>query len=323
MIPHATASLPSLLASGVYRARGAARASRDPVRRAAGVGWPIADHWEPYWLQPSDEVAAEPGGRVGEAVAGDRAPARGFRRAPAAVHLLLSAGRVPAAISGRAGGDDPGGHRRRGGPHPPRWRRPAELRGPHERVHRDAGDAARTAAAVATDARSSASSTAIGRWTIRCPDGRWCGLNNEITLLRELGCYADFTMPSGNSPTQSRTVNTIYWVDRRSRRSRDLTTAGVAVRAGQAGSGDLLMIPGPFGVRWSERLIPRLETGELACQDLPYARTGWSAGWNWRRASAVGYLHQVVHARRPGAELTAAVAGGRVGQALQDASECL
>jgi hypothetical protein len=29
------------------------------------------------------------------------------------------------------------------------------------------------------------------------------------------------------------------------------------------------MIPGPLGIRWTERLIPRLETGELASQDLP------------------------------------------------------
>ena len=43
------------------------------------------------------------------------------------------------------------------------------------------------------------------------PDGRYCGLNNEITLLRDLGCYADFTMPSGASPTQARLINTIYW----------------------------------------------------------------------------------------------------------------
>jgi hypothetical protein len=109
-----------------------------------------------------------------------------------------------------------------------------------------------------------------GNWALdnSRPDGRWCGLNNEITLLRDLGCYADFTMPSGNSPTQSRTVNTIYWVcdDPLKPRSYD---RGVAVKPGVPGAGDLLMIPGPLGLRWAERLKPRLETGEIACQDLP------------------------------------------------------
>jgi len=100
------------------------------------------------------------------------------------------------------------------------------------------------------------------------PDGRFCGLNNEITLLRNLGCYADFTMPSSNSPTQSRTVNTIYWVIDDPVRPRSYDR-GVAVRPGAPGSGDLLMIPGPLGLRFGGRLLPRIENGEIAHQDLP------------------------------------------------------
>ena len=111
-----------------------------------------------------------------------------------------------------------------------------------------------------------------GNWALdnSRPDGRCCGLNNEITLLRDLGCYADFTMPSGNSPTQSRTVNIIYWVTDDPVRPRSYDH-GVAVQPGMPGTGDLLMIPGPLGIRWSDRLIPRLETGEVASQDLPTA----------------------------------------------------
>ena len=111
-----------------------------------------------------------------------------------------------------------------------------------------------------------------GNWALdnSRPDGRYCGLNNEITLLRDLGCYADFTMPSGNSPTQSRTVNTIYWVSDDPDRPRSYDR-GVAVKPGEPGRGDLLMIPGPIGLRWRERVFPRLETGEIASQDLPTA----------------------------------------------------
>jgi len=43
------------------------------------------------------------------------------------------------------------------------------------------------------------------------PDGRCCGLIGEIALLRDLGCYADFTMPSVPSPTEGRVVNQINW----------------------------------------------------------------------------------------------------------------
>lgn len=109
-----------------------------------------------------------------------------------------------------------------------------------------------------------------GMWALdnARPDGRYCGLNNEITLLRELGCYGDFTMPSGNSPTQSRVVNAIYWVTDDPARPRSFDR-GVPVREGEPGSGDLLMITGPLTIRWRDRRKPRLDTGEVAHQDWP------------------------------------------------------
>ena len=111
-----------------------------------------------------------------------------------------------------------------------------------------------------------------GNWALdnSLPGGRWCGLNDEITLLRDLGCYADFTMPSGASPSQPQTINTVYWCmdDPRAPKSYD---RGIPVRAGEASSGDLLMIPGPFGLRWQGRMLPRLETGEVAAYDPPTA----------------------------------------------------
>jgi hypothetical protein len=98
------------------------------------------------------------------------------------------------------------------------------------------------------------------------PDGRYCGLNNEITLLRDLGCYADFTMPSGASPTQARLINTIYWAidDPEKPKSYD---SGVPVIPGATATGDLLMIPGPFGLRWGQRIMPRIEHSELCSYD--------------------------------------------------------
>lgn len=111
-----------------------------------------------------------------------------------------------------------------------------------------------------------------GNWALdNSRNGQWCGLNNEITLLKRMGCYADFTMPSGASPTQARLLNRIYWaVDDPARpKSYD---RGVPVEEGSPGQGDLLIVPGPFGLRWSGRLIPRLETGELAAYDPPDER---------------------------------------------------
>jgi len=111
-----------------------------------------------------------------------------------------------------------------------------------------------------------------GNWALdnSRPDGLHCGLNNEITLLRDLGCYADFTMPSGAHPTQSRLVNTIYWATDDPLRPRSYDS-GVPVEPGRPGSGDLLMIPGPIGIRWGERFVPRLENAEIAQYDPPTA----------------------------------------------------
>jgi hypothetical protein len=111
-----------------------------------------------------------------------------------------------------------------------------------------------------------------GNWALdnSLPDGRWCGLNDEITVLRDLGCYADFTMPSGDSPSQARTINSVYWCtdDPSAPKSYD---QGTAVLRGEGRRGDLLMVPGPFGLRWQGRILPRMETGELAAYDLPTA----------------------------------------------------
>jgi hypothetical protein len=110
-----------------------------------------------------------------------------------------------------------------------------------------------------------------GNWALdnSLPDGKWCGLNNELTLLRKLGCYADFTLPSAPSPAQTRLVNTIYWATDDPDRPKSHDT-GVPVAPGSPGRGDLLMIPGPLGFNfWERPLRPRLETGELAAHHRP------------------------------------------------------
>src|SRR5262249_25465206 len=52
-----------------------------------------------------------------------------------------------------------------------------------------------------------------GNWALdnSRPDGKWCGVNDELTILRETGCYADFTMPAAPSPCQTSTINSIYY----------------------------------------------------------------------------------------------------------------
>jgi hypothetical protein len=110
-----------------------------------------------------------------------------------------------------------------------------------------------------------------GNWALdnSRPDGKWCGLNGEIALLRDLGCYADFTMPSSPSPAQGRVVNQIYWCTSNADGTPRSFDRGIEATVGGGRHGDLLMITGPLGLRFGERLLPRLETGEIAGYDLP------------------------------------------------------
>jgi hypothetical protein len=112
-----------------------------------------------------------------------------------------------------------------------------------------------------------------GNWALdnSRPDGKACGLNGEIALLRDLGCYADFTMPSLPCETQGRVVNQIYWCTNNPDNRPKSYDHGIEATVGGGRQGDLLMITGPLGLRFGERLLPRLETGEIAGYDLPTA----------------------------------------------------
>ena len=109
-----------------------------------------------------------------------------------------------------------------------------------------------------------------GNWALdnSRADGRWCGLNNEITLLRETGCYADFTMPSvpAEGGTQTHTINSIYFADDDPHRPKSHDSGRTVVFGGR-GSGDLLLIQGPLALNWRNRkggVFPRIENGDIS-----------------------------------------------------------
>jgi len=112
-----------------------------------------------------------------------------------------------------------------------------------------------------------------GNWCLdnSRPDGRWCGVNDELVVLRECGCYADFTFPSGPSDTQPSTVNAIYYAtdDPRKPKSHD---RGQAVSVGGKPVGDLLLVQGVLGFDWSSRklgILPRIENSDVRAGQPP------------------------------------------------------
>jgi hypothetical protein len=107
------------------------------------------------------------------------------------------------------------------------------------------------------------------------PQGKHCGVVDELAVLRESGCYADFTMPSAPSPTQCRIINQIYYAASNGRPRAFDHGEPVEVNAGQdhrPRSGEMLLVQGPLGWNWFWRkwgLLPRLENGDLTGANPP------------------------------------------------------
>jgi hypothetical protein len=50
-----------------------------------------------------------------------------------------------------------------------------------------------------------------GNWALaNSAEGRFCGVDEEMKILAETGCYADFTMPSAPNPAQVSKINSLY-----------------------------------------------------------------------------------------------------------------
>lgn len=112
-----------------------------------------------------------------------------------------------------------------------------------------------------------------GNWALdNCHPGGWgCGVNNELIVLREEGCYADFTLPAAPDPCQTKTINQIYYAtdDPCKPKSHD---AGQRVEVGVSPVGDLMIIQGPLGLMSRSRkfgVFPRIENGDVRTSSPP------------------------------------------------------
>jgi hypothetical protein len=110
-----------------------------------------------------------------------------------------------------------------------------------------------------------------GNWALANgrPDGRWCGVDDELRCLHELGCYADFTFPSAPDPCQPRVVNAIYYArDDRRRRAYDHPER---VRVGSPRRDRVLLVQGPLAIarRRGRRGGLRIDAAAIAAGDPP------------------------------------------------------
>ena len=113
-----------------------------------------------------------------------------------------------------------------------------------------------------------------GNWALdnSRPDGRWCGVDNELDVLVETGCRVDMTMPSAPSDTQTSKINSIYFA-RGSAGKRKAHDHGRDVVVGEWGRpGELLILQGPLTLNWRERkllVLPHIENAEISETAVP------------------------------------------------------
>jgi hypothetical protein len=112
-----------------------------------------------------------------------------------------------------------------------------------------------------------------GDWALAnsLKDGEHCGVNDEISILKDTGCYADFTFPVSNE-SQPKMANTIFYGT-----SSPLFPKGydkhVFPAESDAGSTEgLMLIQGIIGLRWRSRIHmfkPSIEQSNISGRDLP------------------------------------------------------
>ena len=98
-------------------------------------------------------------------------------------------------------------------------------------------------------------------------DGKYCGVDSELGVLFDTGCYADFTFPSAPDETQPGIVNQIYWPTGDPRQAR-AHERGARARVGQAMVDRILMIQGPLALAPREgRVGLRIESAAVTARD--------------------------------------------------------
>ena len=116
---------------------------------------------------------------------------------------------------------------------------------------------------------------AHGNWALANSDhGRYCGVDEEMQILADTGCYADFTLPAPSS-AQIAKVNAIYECSL-PLKQRAPHRQGWNLERGNAPSIFPLIIQGPllidFGWHRRGRLFPGIENSELSGRNPPTMR---------------------------------------------------
>jgi len=91
-----------------------------------------------------------------------------------------------------------------------------------------------------------------GNWALDGSSPGQCGVNNEISILQEHGCYADFTFPALEASGQPVTINQIFYAEDTPEPKSHNT--GIEAQVGLQGKG-LLIFQGHLGLDFRNPLL--------------------------------------------------------------------
>ncbi len=106
-----------------------------------------------------------------------------------------------------------------------------------------------------------------GNWCLNNsrPDGQLCGVNDELIVLKETGCFADLTFPSAPSDTQPAFANEIYYAKDNPGHPNS-HNVGKPVERNGSPWGDLMIITGPLALNWrrlKKKIFPQIENSDI------------------------------------------------------------
>ena len=170
-----------------------------------------------------------------------------------------------------------------------------------------------------------------GNWALaNSARGRYCGVDEEMEILAETGCYADFTLPSAPHPAQVSKINSLYEC------ALPLHQAvphrlGRNLAAGRPPRIFPLIVQGPLMLDFSrlslEAPLPRIENAEITAKNPPTM----DRLQLWKRAAITvagrpDWLFIKLHCHGLAPREQAAMTGGSIGNFLWDllasASKC-
>ena len=105
-----------------------------------------------------------------------------------------------------------------------------------------------------------------GNWSLANSRGDdFCGLDNEVKILKNKGCYADFTYPALFSEAQPPTINSIYYCNQ-----LDSNSCYFKGRISQLGyqekEDEFMIFQGPMTINWLDwrhKWHPTIEDGDI------------------------------------------------------------